>query len=251
MHSLSIDLKAVAWIGFSPLANPILQSTANPAPPDMLDANALGRLIASREFRYVTLADAFLTCENGNRVASSSGGSGILGWSKEAWPYNIHHPIDWQLRMTSWVLGEEMDPVSHLENKDGNCIEFGMFTRFRVGQFGNIGLGLLHWVTNPGTFMGWVPWFYHILGGKLCCDGSYEVALIHTRFPNHAMYIDNRKVEASDPFAQNPNVWFSVMQQQWITTPGQIVYDAIGGVMHYRGNKLTGEGPTRISPESR
>lgn len=265
---VAIDLKSVAWIGFSEQAAIVLQAGSNPEPPDHLAADALRQLVESREFRYITLAGARLLCHDGALRVWSTTHSSIMGYSKEAWPWNPHEPADWLAHRTTWVPGIEK-PLESFFTQKGNCVEFGTFSRFRVGDFGNLGLSTLQIVDDMqmfaeqtpllpelGVLMGVagavppittrVPWFYSALGGLLCCDGYYEVVLVPSSFPNQAFYIDDAKVGQHDPFA-DPNVdsWRRAMWRFLMTPPGQDVMDAPADPLVFRGNVLTGERPRR------
>jgi len=109
---------------------------------------------------------------------------------------------------------------------------------------GRQGVQWTHGVAIPGV----VPWFYNVLGSlKLCCDGSYEAVLATSSFPNFAFYIQDKKVETHDPYKQGlRDPWQSVMMQYLFHQPGREVYDAQGAYMLYKGNVITGQGPTKM-----
>lgn len=153
--------------------------------------------------------------------------------------------------MNHWEKGVDRPPQGEVKKISDSCIEFGVWTRFRVGDFGNRGLAVFHagsTLLSYGTPMfGEVPWFFHVLGsGRFCCDGSYDVMLVYSAFPNAALYIDNERVDMYDPFKGKKDPWNAVMMR-WLVYPvGRDVYDQIGGVMHFRGNVLTNHGPVKV-----
>lgn len=240
-HALSLRLSLVAYIPHGGPAN--VTWSANAFPPNPLGDAGIRSLLASHDFRYITDSIISVRCEHGRYDSGSQQIGRYMGYSKLPMV-----PASWWPQGESGRMSDsagECDLNGQMRS-GGGCFCAGQGTSFRVDPSGNAFLGLTEPFYDPLTFPlpdpsglftpggGRVPWFHHLLGARICCDGQFTAAFAFTEFPGHDAYLDDERISRYDPW-QTPGIW----QQQlfWGLSGDSPLADGI----QIDGNIMTGQ----------
>ena len=153
-----------------------LYSGFNPDPSDSMTDDQFSSLISSKEYRSASWIKPWIECDCYDKVNKYG------EEAKFSIGYTPQHPVP-ALRM--WWMYSSGNGKSEVNYKvESTCVTFTMKTQFMVNEGEQLGYKLI--------FGRRLPYAWHQIAYKLCCDETATVEFSGSNFPSHKGYIDGK-----------------------------------------------------------